>query len=55
MAERKVKKPTKKEIVEKMIEGAKTEIVYQCIICKSMYDHPGMCHGCETVLKKKGG
>ena len=49
-----IEKNKEKEDMKSFVDGAKTDLAFQCMICKTMYKKPGMCHGCETVMKSGG-
>ena len=36
-------------------EEEKRKAIYACMVCKSMFKKPGMCPGCDQMLKKKAG
>ncbi len=35
--------------------GEKTQLIFECAVCKKVYKQPGMCAECQLVLKPKGG
>jgi len=40
--------------IEELV-GKKTQLLFECAICKKIYKEPGMCQQCDLLLKIKGG
>jgi len=36
-------------------EEEKIKSIYACVLCKKIFKGPGMCPGCNAILRKQAG